>query len=65
MKWEKLSNGDWIAQGTKGHFLLWKERVGWKGLYMIDGVRIVKYRWWDRSLANLKKRCKAAKEWEA
>ena len=65
MKWELLPCGDWIAQGEKGHFLLWKDYVGWKALYMVEVGRVVKFRLWDRSLKNLKKRCEENYYWEA
>jgi hypothetical protein len=64
MKWELLPGGDWIAQGEKGHFLLWKERIGWKGLYMVEGSRVVKFRWWNKHIKDLKKRCENSEYWE-
>lgn len=65
MKWVLKPDGDWIAQGEKGHFLLWKERIGWKGLYMVEFGKVVKFRLWDKSLKNLKKRCEENYYWEA
>ena len=38
MRWAKYvdmygrENGDWIAQGEHGHFLLWKDGKAWHGL---------------------------------
>ena len=54
MKWEKKANGDWLAQGEKGHFLLWKDRTIWKGLYMHEIGRIVKFRFYKASLKEAK-----------
>lgn len=65
MKWEKQANGDWLAQGEKGHFLLWKDKGGWHGLYMVELGRVVKFRLWDRKLKDLKKRCENNYYWEA
>ncbi len=66
MKWVKEANGDWLAQGEKGHFLLWKDKNGgWKGLYMHEFGRVVRFRLWDRSLKLLKKRCEENYYWEA
>lgn len=67
MQWKKESNGDWIAQGEKGHFLLWKlkGRKGWFGLYMVEFGNVVKFRLYDKSLKELKKKCEENYYWEA
>ena len=67
MKWKKEANGDWIAQGEKGHFLLWKlkGRKGWFGLYMVEFGNVVKFRLYDKSLKELKKKCEENYYWES
>lgn len=64
MKWEKQANGDWLAQGEKGHFLLWKVGRVWKGLYMHELGRVVAFRLMSHSLAELKKKCEENYYWE-
>lgn len=65
MKWEKTFDGDWLAQGEKGHFLLWKDGNIWRGLYMHEIGRVVRFRLWDRNLKLLKKKCEENYYWEA
>lgn len=33
MKWEKDKDGDWVAKGKHGDFLLWKKGAWWHGRY--------------------------------
>lgn len=41
MKWERLPNGDWIARGKYGDFLVWKDGRTFKARYRsIDHVKI-------------------------
>lgn len=65
MKWEKQYNGDWKAQGEHGHFLLWKDRNIWKGLYMHKIGRIVKFRFFAKTLKDAKEICECNYNWEA
>lgn len=64
MKWVKKENGDWIAQGEKGHFILWKDGKIWKGLYMVEFGNVVKFRFWKRDLKTAKKFCEENYNWE-
>ena len=64
MKWEKLKNGDWIAQGEKGDFLLWKEGRVWKGRYRHIYCENAKFRLGALTLKELKKRCENNAYWE-
>lgn len=36
MKWKKNAYGDWVAEGKKGRFLVWKERGLWRGNYLAE-----------------------------
>lgn len=71
MKWEKYvdvygrENGDWIAQGEKGHFLLWKDGKIWRGLYMHEIGRVVRFRFWRSTLKEAKQLCQENYHWEA
>ena len=43
MKWIKNPAGDWVAQGSDGNFLVWKERGFWRGRYLSkDGMKYFK-----------------------
>ena len=64
MIWEKQSNGDWIAQGKKGHFLLWKYGGIWRGLYMQEFVRVVRFRFYANDLKQAKKIAEENYYWE-
>lgn len=64
MKWELKPNGDWIAQGEKGHFLLWKEGRFWKGLYMHEVGNVVRFRLWCKTLKEIKRICQENYYWE-
>lgn len=64
MKWEKLNNGDWQADGKRGDFLIWKDGKVWKSRYRsIDLTRHfflpVKY-----YLKEAKKLCEKSSFWE-
>lgn len=72
MTWEKKRNifgketGDWIAKGSQGHFLLWKDgKGGWRILYMDDINMKVKFRCWADDLRHAKKLCQENYYWEA
>lgn len=70
MKWEKRvdifgkDTGDWIAKGSVGHFLLWKDGKGWRILYMDDVNKKVKFRCWADDLRHAKKLCEENYYWE-
>ena len=65
MTWEKQKNGDWLAQGEKGHFLLWKYGRIWKGLYMHEIGRVVRFTFSRKTLQKAKKICEENYYWEA
>lgn len=71
MKWAKYvdmygrENGDWIAQGEKGHFLLWKDGKIWRGLYMHEIGRVVRFRFVSKDLRSAKKMAEENYYWEA
>ncbi len=66
MKWAKTNRKDeWIAQGEKGHFLVWKDGRWWRALYMVEFGRVVKFRFSDRTVKSIKKRCEENYYWEA
>lgn len=65
MKWKKQKNGDWLAQGEKGHFLLWKYGKSWKGLYMHEFGRVVGFYFYGRTLQEIKKKSEENYYWEA
>lgn len=64
MKWEKKPNGDWIAQGDKGHFLLWKDGRVWRGLYMVEFGNVVRFRYIARDLKAAKTIAEENYHWE-
>lgn len=70
MKWERYVDiygrvtEDWIAQGEKGHFLLWKDGRAWRGLYMHEIGKVVKFRFWANTLREAKKMCEENYHWE-
>lgn len=65
MKWEKKQNGDWIAQGEKGHFLIWKDGRFWRVLYMVEFGGVVKFRYAAKDLKTAKKTAEENYHWEA
>lgn len=71
MKWKKdvdsfgRENGDWIAQGRVGHFLLWKDGRHWKGLYMVEFGRVVRWRFFANDLRTAKRMAEENYNWEA
>lgn len=64
MKWIKNSNGDWLAQGSKGNFLVWKERGMWRGRYLsTDGIKF--FRMPAKSkISEMKTMCEENSYWE-
>lgn len=64
MEWEQDKDGDWIAQGKRGRFALWKEGRKWRGRYI---SRPATY-WFDLprglSLEQLKEMCEKNRYWE-
>lgn len=70
MTWEKKldlfgkETGDWVAKGSVGHFLLWKDGHGWRILYMDDVNMKVKFRLWANDLRKAKKMCQENYYWE-
>ena len=64
MKWKRELNGDWKAEGEHGHFLIWKYGNSYKGLYMHKVGKIVKFRFFARTLADAKKMCEENYHWE-
>ena len=65
MKWVKQPNGDWMAQGEHGHFLIWKYGNIYKGFYMHEIGRIVKFRFFAKSLKEAKEMCEGNYHWES
>ncbi|MBQ9113884.1 MAG: hypothetical protein IJY05_03070 [Clostridia bacterium] len=65
MKWKRQTNGDWLAQGQKGHFLLWRYGRIWKGLYMHEFGRVVRFRFFAKTLQEAKTKCEENYYWEA
>lgn len=65
MKWEKLKNGDWIARGDKGDFLVWKDGRTWRARYRHIYCQIPKFFLWDLTLKDIKERCERNAYWEA
>ena len=64
MKWERDSKDGWIAQGRLGHFLLWKDGRIWKGLYMHEIGRVVRFRFMARTIKEAKRICEENYHWE-
>ena len=64
MKWEKLANGDWMAQGEKGDFLIWREGRIWKMRYRTKVGKVVLFRNCNKDLRTLKKQCQENYYWE-
>ena len=64
MKWAKQANGDWIAQGENGHFLLWKDGGIWRGLYMHEIGSVVRFRFYAKDLKQAKKISEENYHWE-
>ncbi len=70
MTWEKKldlfgrETGDWVAKGSVGHFLLWKDGHGWRILYMDDVNMKVKFRLFANDLRKAKKLCEENFYWE-
>lgn len=64
MTWQRLDNGDYMAEGESGDFLIWKDDWGWKSRYRSkDKVRhffLPKVRY----LADAKKQCEKNHFWE-
>lgn len=64
MEWVQDKDGDWIAHGRHGRFVLWKEKRSWKGRYI---NRVDTY-WFDLprglSLEKLKEMCENNYHWE-
>lgn len=64
MEWEKDKDGDWVAKGKHGDFLLWKEGIWWKGRY--SGYDSNK--WFTlrprRNVKELKSLCESNYYWE-
>ena len=75
MKWEKepdsygrVSYHDWIASGSQGHFLIYKDGGypwgGWRYLYMDDLNKEVLWRSGGGDLREDKKACEETEWWE-
>lgn len=64
MQWDRETNGDWIAKGEKGHFLIWKYGNIYKGLYMRTENKEVRFRFFRNTLAEAKKLCEENHYWE-
>ena len=64
MKWERKANGDYVAQGEHGHFLLWKDGRIWRGLYMHEIGRVVRFRFWKPTFRQAKTLCEENYHWE-
>lgn len=63
MKWQHLDNGDWMAVGANGDFLLWRERNFWKMRYRTKGKEVL-FRGGNKDLRTLKKQCENNYYWE-
>lgn len=70
MKWEKdidrfgRETGDWIAKGKVGHFLLWKDGRIWRGLYMVEFGKVVRFRFYAPNLKEAKQIAEKNYNWE-
>ena len=64
MQWVQDKDGDWIAQGKRGRFVLWKEGRKWRGRYLSRADIF----WFDLprglSLEQLKTMCESNRYWE-
>lgn len=63
MKWQHLDNGDWMAVGANGDFLLWRERHYWKMRYRTKD-KVVLFFGGNKDLRTLKKQCQENHYWE-
>ncbi len=59
---------DWIAKGSKGHFLIHKDGnyigSGWRTLYMDDSTHEVLWRGAEETWWEAKQSCQNSKYWE-
>ena len=65
MKWEKQANGDWLAQGQKGYFFVWKYGNIWKGMYKHKFGDVVAFRFYKNTLQEIKQFCEENYYWES
>lgn len=65
MKWIRLDNGDWQAQGKEGDFLVFKWGNVWKARYRSKDHKKLFFLPVRRLLAPLKKICEENEYWEA
>lgn len=64
MKWIRLENGDWQAQGKEGDFLVFKWGALWKARYRSKDHKKLFFFPPRRLLAPLKKMCEENEYWE-
>lgn len=65
MKWKRLENGDWQAQGNNGDFLVWKTKNGWCARYRsIDHKKHFFIRPLTAKITEIKGICQNNRYWE-
>lgn len=64
MKWKRLKNGDWQAEGEKGDFLAWREGRSWKARYWSKDCRVHFFMVTTGALSAVKKACERHPNWE-
>lgn len=64
MKWIHNDNGDWVADGEDGDFLVWKEGALWKGRYRSKDHKIHFFLPRQRKLTDMKRLCEDNNYWE-
>ena len=65
MKWIRLENGDWQAQGKNGDFLVWKTKNGWFARYRsVDHKKHFFIRPATTKISEIKELCQKNHYWE-
>lgn len=65
MKWKRLENGDWQAQGKNGDFLVWKTKYGWFARYRsVDHKKHFFIRPATTKISEIKELCQKNHYWE-
>lgn len=65
MEWKRTNRADeWMAQGEKGDFLIWKNGRKWKGRYRHILCQNPKFFLWADTLKDMKKMCENNAYWE-
>ena len=64
MKWIRLDNGDWQAQGKEGDFRVWKDGKVWKGRYRSKDEKKLFFLPIQNNVKKMKAVCEANFYWE-